>query len=289
MARDRRTVTAFQFPALLQEPPDTVFPRSQKREDRGENILSDMTLLRGALLLLLVQTAFSIANKGNDTVSVFPVDERNEKCSGRLNKVLSSISTKRTGGQSLDLTGYALHQPLRSAPYDMYLTDMRIRAPGKWAKIEKCRYDPGQGTLQTRLVFRELAVTGKVKLYNEKLDAPPAEKCNMTLRMRRAGLGFTVQPSRGRGLGVDTAATFVEPQFISVHSYGCRGIEDEDASRRSNGPEAREGDLDMTVEMEEVFIRGVRSLLTRYLEHQLQPALRDTLMLNLGYSISYGR
>lgn len=48
-------------------------------------------------------------------------------------------------------------------------------------------------------------------------------------------------------------------------------------------------ELDIGQEMEDVFLRGIQPLLTTYLERQLHPALRDALMENMGYSVSYGR
>ena len=33
----------------------------------------------------------------------------------------------------------------------------------------------------------------------------------------------------------------------------------------------------------------IQSLLTCYMEKQLQPALKDTMMANMGYTVSYGR
>ncbi|KAK9503004.1 hypothetical protein O3M35_011669 [Rhynocoris fuscipes] len=231
-----------------------------------------------------------------------------QRCSARLESALNTISTRRSGisggSSALDLEGYALHHPLRNAPYEMYVTDMRIKAPGKWARVDKCRYDDSVGTLQARLVFRDLAVFGNVKIYDKAslLSSNPMDSCNMTLRMRRAGVGFTVMPVKRDAriiapMPVNTAATFVEPQFISVHAYGCKGNlpTDLDASvRRSDGPEAREATSTddeeiVSQEIEQVFLRGVRSLLTKYLESRLEPALRDTLMMNLGYSISYGK
>lgn len=47
--------------------------------------------------------------------------------------------------------------------------------------------------------------------------------------------------------------------------------------------------MDMGQEMEDVFLRGIQPLLTTFLEKQLHPALRDSLMANMGYSASYGR
>lgn len=76
-------------------------------------------------------------------------------------------------------------------------------------------------------------LTGAVKLYNEANTllnpkiVTPAERCRMTVRLRRAGVGFTVIPqhgepgSSGGRMAVTTAATFLDPQFVSVHAYGC--------------------------------------------------------------------
>lgn len=69
-----------------------------------------------------------------------------------------------------------------------------------------------------------MIVSGKVELIGEGREG----RCNMTLRMRRPGLGVTVIPSLpgNARLGparLNTAATFVDPQFVSVHAYGCKG------------------------------------------------------------------
>ncbi|XP_043511559.1 uncharacterized protein LOC122529463 isoform X2 [Frieseomelitta varia] len=41
-------------------------------------------------------------------------------------------------------------------------------------------------------------------------------------------------------------------------------------------------------EMEDVFLRGASQALTRYIEKQLHPAIKETLMISMGYTISYG-
>ncbi|XP_033214729.1 uncharacterized protein LOC117171482 [Belonocnema kinseyi] len=41
-------------------------------------------------------------------------------------------------------------------------------------------------------------------------------------------------------------------------------------------------------EMEDVFLRGASQALTQYIEKQLHPAIKETLMLSMGYTISYG-
>lgn len=202
----------------------------------------------------------------------------------------------------VDLAGYALHQPMRTAPYDMYVTNMRVHIPARtsWFRIDRCYYDPQNASVETRLSFRDLRVSGVVKLYDEKavLQDPllptPSETCNMTLRLRQAGLGISALPlhvSRGN-IELRTSANFVKPQFVSVHSYGCQPPSREHRrSANSNTAPVLKGreDGDFMQEVEDVFLRGIQSLLARYMEKQLQPALKDTLMANMGYTISYGR
>ncbi|XP_032683212.1 uncharacterized protein LOC116849794 [Odontomachus brunneus] len=44
----------------------------------------------------------------------------------------------------------------------------------------------------------------------------------------------------------------------------------------------------ITREMEDVFLQGASQALTKYIERQLHPAIKETLMLSMGYTISYG-
>lgn len=44
----------------------------------------------------------------------------------------------------------------------------------------------------------------------------------------------------------------------------------------------------ITREMEDVFLQGASHTLTRYIERQLHPAIKEILMLSMGYTISYG-
>lgn len=46
---------------------------------------------------------------------------------------------------------------------------------------------------------------------------------------------------------------------------------------------------DISREMEDIFTKGIRTLLTTYMKKELQPAIKDTLMRNMGYVISYGK
>lgn len=235
----------------------------------------------------------------------------NDMCFARLENSLGTLSQNRINSATLpmiDLTGYALHQPLKTVPVDMYVTDLRVKVPANlhWAKIDKCRFDPNTNILQAKLLFNDLIVTAAVKLMDEDhlkqqgttIDAV-TDRCNMTLRLRQAGLGFVAMPQRVKAgaVGIRTSATFVDPNFISIHAYNCQPVDVQDQRRSStlnsgylDGPEGRApSNEDISQEMEDIFLRGIRSLLTKYMEKQLQPALKDTLMVNMGYTLSYGR
>ncbi|PSN43917.1 hypothetical protein C0J52_03654 [Blattella germanica] len=218
----------------------------------------------------------------------------------------SQATDKRDPGSAnsalVDLAGYALHQPMRTAPYDMYVTNMRVHVPGRsgWFRIDRCYYDPQNASVETRLTFRDLKVSGIVKLYDEKavLQDPllplPVETCNMTLRLRQAGLGISAAPlhvSRG-AIELRTSSQFIKPEFLSVYAYGCSPPSREHRRQRgnvNNDTVERRQETDFTQEMEDVFVKGIQSLLTRYMEKQLHPALKDTMMANMGYTVSYGR
>lgn len=151
--------------------------------------------------------------------------------------------------QTLDLNGYSLHQQMRSAPIDMYVTRMRVRLPqnSNWVRVQKCYFDPRNISLDTMLLFHDLTISGNVDLYNAELDRgtpnrlrrnydpgydsypgdarprPRNSGCNMILRLRKAGIGFHTRPLNQQPgkFNVKTDSEFVEPGFISVYAYGC--------------------------------------------------------------------
>lgn len=82
-----------------------------------------------------------------------------------------------------------------------------------------------------------------------------------------------------------TDSHFLEPGFISVYAYGC---EPRFRERQRNLDLLDMEDEELSREMEDIFLKGIRSLLTSYMQKELQPAIKETLMKNLGYTISYG-
>ncbi|XP_055851836.1 uncharacterized protein LOC129916081 [Episyrphus balteatus] len=106
--------------------------------------------------------------------------------------------------------------------------DMKVRLPQKaarWVEVDKCRFSTVNRTLDTRLIFPDLTISGKVVLY------PTGGKCNMILRLRHAGIEFRTVPMAGLDesrnsrpvASVRTDSHFAEPGFISVFAHGCQG------------------------------------------------------------------
>lgn len=61
-----------------------------------------------------------------------PIDflVNNPRCSIRLENALEQIRRRQlVKEKTLNLKGYSLHKQLRTIPYDMYVTDMRVRLP----------------------------------------------------------------------------------------------------------------------------------------------------------------
>lgn len=240
---------------------------------------------------------FSYLEEGSNINNNIYQEERerfNHRCSERLENALDQVRRRQISRRkTLPLDGYSLHQQLRSAPFDMYVTNMKIRLPsnGGWVRVEKCRFNPRNSSLETRLLFNDLTIMGKVNLFNgadlqrEPIDPLPEDTCNMILRLRKAGIGFHTEPIRREQghFNVKTNSHFVEPGFISVYAYGC-----EPRLKREFRQEDEEQDDGLSREMEDIFLKGIRSLLTTYMQKELQPAIKETLMRNMGYTVSYG-
>ncbi|XP_018332164.1 uncharacterized protein LOC108741755 [Agrilus planipennis] len=234
-------------------------------------------------------------DEGYGRENAFP--EFSNRCSDRMEKALEKMRRRQLAKQrALNLNGYSLHKQLRSVPYDVYVTDMRVRVPTStnWVKVDKCRFYPINSSLETRLLFNDLTINGRVKVFEdeklrrEPLNPNPDDTCSMILRLRKAGIGFHTEPiRRDHGqINVKTDSRFLEPGFISVYAYGC------EPARLIRGQRGRLLDIDeedvISREMEDIFVRGIRSLLTTYMQKELQPAIKETLMSHMGYTISYG-
>ncbi|XP_036325068.1 uncharacterized protein LOC118738249 [Rhagoletis pomonella] len=141
-----------------------------------------------------------------------------------------------TGGlEDLFSSDYGQRQPHKLAAVSgVDVEDLRVRLPAKttsprWVEVDKCRFSTQNSTLDTRLIFPDLTISGKVVLQ------PTGGKCHMILRLRRAGIEFRTVPigfenavmneesRRAGAASVRTDSHFAEPGFISVFAHGCQG------------------------------------------------------------------
>lgn len=171
---------------------------------------------------------------------------KNDRASSRRHTAAAGLSFG-----FMDLSGYALHQRLRTAPgAEMYVTGIRAKAlpprdeplsggevgnggDRSWARVDECRYDPMGNTLEARMRFgRPLMVSGSVRLLygGNRVGGGPGETgCDMTVRLRpRAGLGFTAAPltmpeksppnrlTATPTMTIRTTATFIDPEPAEV-------------------------------------------------------------------------
>ncbi|XP_054727547.1 uncharacterized protein LOC129237117 [Anastrepha obliqua] len=138
------------------------------------------------------------------------------------------------GLEDLFSSGSNQRQPHKlAAVSSVDVEDLRVRLPSKatttrWVEVDKCRFSTQNSTLDTRLIFPDLTISGKVVLQ------PTGGKCHMILRLRRAGIEFRTIPigfesaanEESRRIGaasVRTDSHFAEPGFISVFAHGCQG------------------------------------------------------------------
>lgn len=106
------------------------------------------------------------------------------------------------------------------------VANLRVRIPQnlRWVVVDRCKFVEQNRTLDTKLEFPDLQISGRVIMH------PTGGRCDMILRLRRAGIEFRTIPLLPSGLGersrtanVRTDSHFSEPGFISVFAHSCEG------------------------------------------------------------------
>ncbi|XP_053685481.1 uncharacterized protein LOC128735041 [Sabethes cyaneus] len=114
-----------------------------------------------------------------------------------------------------------------SSTSQVEVANLRVRIPQNmhWVVVDRCRFTEQNRTLDTKLEFPDLQISGRVIMH------PSGGRCDMILRLRRAGIEFRTIPllttggigERSRQANVRTDSHFSEPGFISVFAHSCEG------------------------------------------------------------------
>ncbi|XP_062536085.1 uncharacterized protein LOC134205144 isoform X2 [Armigeres subalbatus] len=106
------------------------------------------------------------------------------------------------------------------------VANLKVRIPQnlQWVVVDRCNFIEQNRTLDTKLEFPDLQISGRIIMH------PIGGRCDMILRLRRAGIEFRTIPLIPSGLGersrqanVRTDSHFSEPGFISVFAHSCEG------------------------------------------------------------------
>lgn len=119
------------------------------------------------------------------------------------------------------------------------VAELRVRLPSNgrnWVRVNRCAFRSANRTLDTRLVFPDLTISGRVVQMPRSGGGGGADRCSMILRLRQAGIEFRTTPIDDNGIvdrtgrtgsvsrSVRTDSYFAEPGFISVFAHGCDSL-----------------------------------------------------------------
>uniref|UniRef100_A0A182RRR4 VWFD domain-containing protein n=1 Tax=Anopheles funestus TaxID=62324 RepID=A0A182RRR4_ANOFN len=157
--------------------------------------------------------------------SPFSSNNYNEEIQQIVSEYKHKLSNPSSSGSSP-----SYFQPSSStntlAAAQVEVANLRVRIPQNhhWVVVDRCQFIEHNRTLDTKLEFPDLQISGRVIMH------PSGGRCDMILRLRRAGIEFRTIPlipsgvgERSRQANVRTDSHFSEPGFISVFAHSCEG------------------------------------------------------------------
>ncbi|XP_055385532.1 uncharacterized protein LOC129614719 [Condylostylus longicornis] len=281
---------------------------STKLESALEHMLRRNRMRSGSRSYFDITTPYSIYNSlynNNDNNNYYNngellnIDDRKRSLNIKLN---NEIYDNRPSTLSSPSSSSSSSTSSSSKKNRIEVSDLKVRLPYnmQWVYVDKCQFSSYNHTLDTRLIFPDLTISGKITLY------PIGGKCNMILRLRKAGIEFRTIPlhqsistsssslsinnesKHGSSSAVRTDSHFSEPGFLSVFAHSCEGLITKYNNYYNDNFDTDKINDAFTNELEQLFSMGVRGMLTTYMQKTLQPAIKETLMENMGYTLSYG-
>ncbi|KAH9638981.1 hypothetical protein HF086_000907 [Spodoptera exigua] len=165
---------------------------------------------------------------------------------------------------------------------------LRLRKAGIGFHTRPLNQQPGKFNVKTDSEFVE---PGFISVYAYGCEKyinrnSVRNKDNLPLKRRKRSDEFSFDP-RLRQIyseGVDSRAADNNWDIV----YEPRSRVNYERSKLFRPDDELDEAEDISREMEDIFTKGIRTLLTTYMKKELQPAIKDTLMRNMGYVISYG-
>ncbi|GBP33037.1 hypothetical protein EVAR_82877_1 [Eumeta japonica] len=167
---------------------------------------------------------------------------------------------------------------------------LRLRKAGIGFHTRPLNQQPGKFNVKTDSEFVEPGFISVYAYGCERYINRNSNKNreNVPLRRRKRSDEFLFEPNFDKA--------FNEPETRSTNNWdiiyeprsGRMDRMDYDRSKLFRPDDELDEAEDISREMEDIFTKGIRTLLTTYMKKELQPAIKDTLMRNMGYVISYG-
>ncbi|KAJ2944198.1 hypothetical protein O0L34_g18176 [Tuta absoluta] len=181
-------------------------------------------------------------------------------------------------------TAYSRYSPRPSNGCNMIL---RLRKAGIGFHTQPLNQQPGKFNVKTDSEFVE---PGFISVYAYGCEKyinrnSVRNKDNLPLRRRRRSDEFTFDPRMEAPYSDNLESRGTESWDVV---YEPRSRSNYERSKHFRPEDDLDEVEDISREMEDIFTKGIRTLLTTYMKKELQPAIKDTLMRNMGYVISYG-
>ncbi|KAI8426411.1 hypothetical protein MSG28_005254 [Choristoneura fumiferana] len=165
---------------------------------------------------------------------------------------------------------------------------LRLRKAGIGFHTRPLHQQPGKFNVKTDSEFVE---PGFISVYAYGCEKyinrnSVRNKDNLPLKRRRRSDEFSFDPRLDQPHEVSDSRS-ADNNWDSIYEPRTNRVNYERSKLFRPGDDLDEAE-DISREMEDIFTKGIRTLLTTYMKKELQPAIKDTLMRNMGYVISYG-
>lgn len=165
---------------------------------------------------------------------------------------------------------------------------LRLRKAGIGFHTRPLNQQPGKFNVKTDSEFVEPGFISVYAYGCEKYINRNSirNKDNLPLKRKKRSDEFSFEPHFPKMYDISADSRTADNNWDIV--YEPRSRVNYERSKLFRPDDDLDEAEDISREMEDIFTKGIRTLLTTYMKKELQPAIKDTLMRNMGYVISYG-